>query len=546
MRRLHLIFLLALASNVLSAQTTTRPRPAAWDRLVSGGRFYDRFLPMPDGKLQRASWGADNVQPRLVDNGIEDPAWSFWGGNIVKGDDGLFHLFVCGWPENSKGGHEVWPGSIVFNAVSKSSFGPFKIQDTIGKGHNPEVYRLNDGRYVLYVIDGYYIADNINGPWTYSHFEFDARDRNIIEGLSNLTFAKREDGSYLMICRGGGVWISRTGLGTYNMVTQETAYPKVKGEFEDPVIWKDNIQYNLVVNDWLGRIAFYLRSVNGVDWIEEAGEAYLPGVPRHQDGSIEGWHKLERMKVYQDQYGRATQANFAVIDVEKKFDQGSDNHSSKNIVLPLEPGRLLTIMNKEISSPLKPQRLRLLIKSEPGFNPATDIDFASLRFGVADSVNFGGGSRFIKSSKVGNDLLLEFEPNKDSISPREYALKLLGRKKDQSLLYGYAVIPGRNALQPILTARLPKTEVSNEKTSIKFIVENFGQVQSKPASFVLYQVEGTKEQEIASGTIPTIAAYGQTTIHTPATNLASGEIKFRLVIRDSERTYPEFKGVMKL
>src|SRR6476620_5589475 len=149
MLRICLLLTVIIISHSLSAQTTTRPRPEAWQRLVFGGRFYDRFLPMPNqGALQRGSWGADNVQPRSLNNGIEHPQSSFWGGNIVKGDDGLFHLFVCGWPESSKGGHEVWPGSIVFNAVSKTSFGPFKIKDTIGKGHNPEVYRLNDGRYV--------------------------------------------------------------------------------------------------------------------------------------------------------------------------------------------------------------------------------------------------------------------------------------------------------------------------------------------------------------------------------------------------------------
>jgi len=178
----------------------------------------------------------------------------------------------------------------------------------------------------------------------------------MIAGNSNFTFAQREDGSYLMICRGGGQWFSQTGLTPYNQVTPTQlvsgnkinpvkAYPQRPGSFEDPVVWRDNVQYNLIVNDWLGRIAVYERSKDGVNWIVESGEAYLPGVSKHEDGSVENWWKYERLKIFQDKYGRAIQGNFAVIDVEKNLDKGSDNHSSKNIGIPLTAGRLLTILD---------------------------------------------------------------------------------------------------------------------------------------------------------------------------------------------------------
>ena len=52
-----------------------------------------------------------------------------------------------------------WPNSTVYHAVCKNSVGPFIIKDTIGPGHNPEAFRLKDGRVVVYVIDGYYISD---------------------------------------------------------------------------------------------------------------------------------------------------------------------------------------------------------------------------------------------------------------------------------------------------------------------------------------------------------------------------------------------------
>lgn len=246
------------------AQVTERKRPAEWDLQVKGGRFADRFMPMPDGKLNADTWGAAQVLPRFTDNGIEDSERSYWGGNILKGEDGLYHLFVCGWKENSLKGHHEWPNSIVYHTVSKSLSGPYAIRDTIGYGHNPEVFRTKDGKYVVYVIGHYYLADNLNGPWTKHEFEFDPRDRKIIEGLSNLTFTQREDGSYLMVCHGRGVWISRTGLSIYNQISDQRIYPPVEGEFEAPVVWRDSVQYHAIVNDWLGCVAFYLRSKNGV------------------------------------------------------------------------------------------------------------------------------------------------------------------------------------------------------------------------------------------------------------------------------------------
>lgn len=66
-------------SSMISAQVTERERPASWDQLVEGGRFADRFLPMPDGKLSSDTWGAQQVIPRFIDNGIEDLVRSYWG-----------------------------------------------------------------------------------------------------------------------------------------------------------------------------------------------------------------------------------------------------------------------------------------------------------------------------------------------------------------------------------------------------------------------------------------------------------------------------------
>ena len=531
-----LIFSFVIISDA-NSQTTDRTRPAEWINLVYGGRFMDRFLPMPDrGKLSRDTWGGENVLPRYTDNGIENRKWSFWGGNIKLGEDGKYHLYVCGWLESSPKGHATWPNSTVFNAVSNNSFGPFVVQDTIGKGHNPEVFKLKDGRYVIYVIDGYYKADGYNGPWEYDHFDFQNRDRRIIEGLTNLTFAQREDGSYLMVCRGGGVWISETGISSYNQVTETRAYPRVKGEFEDPVVWRDNVQYNLIVNDWLGRIAYYLRSKDGLTWKVESGEAYMPGVAKHEDGSVEGWFKFERMKVFQDQFGRATQANFAVIDIEKKYDLGSDIHSSKNIVIPLTISRLLTILDKKkITAETK--IIRVKITAEPGFNPQTDVNINSFQFGDPEEVNYGRGCKVLKSEKTGNDLIVTFKGNGKDFSEDEFAAKLIGKTNDGKLLFGYVRLPLVKFIEPMLSARLPIITPTENGFNLKVDVQNFGQVASKTAQLKIVYTKNNTEIEVANCKIPSLKPYQKTTLQSTCGKIFNSgvEYNFKVIITSNNQ-----------
>lgn len=504
-----LLGVMFLISHSSFSQITERERPAEWKQLVKGARFMDRFLPMKGNVLSSDTWGADCVLPRYVDNGIEDGIWSYWGGNIRKGEDGKYHLFVCGWLECSRKGHMEWPNSYVFHTVSDNLTGPFKPVRIIGKGHNPEMFRAKDGRYVVYVIDGRYVSDDLNGKWEYGKFDFNARDRRIIEGLSNLSFAQREDSSYVMVCRGGGIWVSRDGLSEYNQLTDKRVYPDVDGRFEDPVIWRDHIQYHLIVNDWLGRIAFYLRSKDGVNWVVDPGEAYMPGVAVHADGQVEDWFKYERLKVYQDEYGRAIQANFAVIDTLKNEDKPFDHHSSKNISIPLNPGLLLTILDeKPITSGTK--TIRVKIQAEEGFNPQKDIDVNSLRFGASEEVNYGRGCQVLTTENAGKDLIVTFNGKGNGITKDEFAPKLIGKYKDGRMLYGYARLPYIDYIEPILSARAPVFTKSGKGLECTVEVQNFGQVESKKALVeVGYKKEG-KTIKVASGMVPALKPYEKT------------------------------------
>ena len=545
--KLALMGALLLISNVTFSQVTERERPKEWDQLVNGARFMDRFLPMKGNKLSSDTWGTAGVRPRYVDNGIEDRIWSYWGGNIRKGEDGKYHLMVCGWLEASPKGHMEWGNSWVFNTVSDNLTGPFKPVNIIGKGHNPEIFRAKDGRYVIYVINGRYVSDDINGKWEYGKFDFNARDRRIIEGLSNLSFAQREDSSYIMVCRGGGIWISRDGLSEYNQLTDSRVYPNVKGRFEDPVIWRDHIQYHMIVNDWLGRIAFYLRSKEGVNWVTDPGEAYMPGIAVHEDGRAEDWFKYERIKMYQDKYGRAVQANFAVIDTLKNEDKPFDNHSSKNISIPLTPGVLLAILDKK---PITAQTktIRLKIQAEDGFNPQTDIDLNSLRFGASTEVNYGRGSKVLKTETDGNDLIVTFDGKGNGMTEDEFAPKLIGKYKNGKMLYGYARLPYIDYIEPILSARAPVFVQSDKGWEGNIEVQNFGQVSSQKALVKIEYKKDGKMIKVASATVPPLTPYEKTDVRfvTKANFEKAKDYDFLVTISSGKKVLSTFRLKQKV
>lgn len=536
----------------INAQDIERKRPVEWENLLNGGRFMDRFLTIPvKGDLKSDVWGASQVIPRYVDNGIEDSEWSYWGGNIKKGSDGTYHFYVCRWAENSPKGHMQWRDSEVVHAVSKNSIGPFQVKSVIGPGHNPESFVLEDGRKVIYVTtshyisdgakkkkkfeNGYYISDDFDGAWKKKKFDFDNRDRKINQGLTNWTFAKREDGSFLMICRGGGVWFSKDGISPYLQVSNKSTYPPIEARYEDPVVWKTNIQYHMIVNDWYGRIAYYQRSKDGINWKAEPGEAYMPGIVKYEDGTLEDWYKFERIKMFQDEYGRAIQANFAVIDTIKWDDLKNDNHSSKNIGIPLTYGRLATLKNKnKITSDTK--EIYLKIEAEAGFNPHTDIDLKSLRFGTSEEVNFGKGCKVASTEKSGDDLIITFEGKGNGLTADNFVAKLLGKTSEGKLLFAYARLPWLNYNEPALSTRLPIFTETEGATTIKLEVQNFGQIKSGEPNVEIFLSTGEKYISIASQKIDSMVPFEKAvlTMHYSKTFEKGKSYKFKIIVDDGD------------
>ena len=419
-----------------AAQIVERPRPAGWERLVPGGRFMDRFEPasvIGNGWTINC-WGGDNVKPRDVRNGIEDAAYSYWGGNITKvGRE--YHLFVARWKECETRGHMFWPHSEIAHAVSARPDGDFKVVVVLGKGHNPELFRCKDGSWAVYCVNDrkpcqamLYRAKEIGGPWTYERMLLDLDGKTMIEGESNFSFCARPDGSVLAVCRGGGIWLSEDGLKPFVRKSEGRVYPDVAGRFEDPVLWRDEVQYHIIVNDWLGRVAWKLVSPDGFSWTTLPGEAYTPGIAKTAVGGKivdNDWFKYERMRVLQDEHGRVIQANFAVIDCAKKYDRGLDIHSSKNITIPMNPGRRVESFRKTRKG------WEMRIRSERGFNSLIDVDVESLILGPQSMVAFGAGVKAIGTAEAAGDLVVTF-PLVELDSP---IVEALGREKGGRLFF---------------------------------------------------------------------------------------------------------------
>ncbi len=409
--------------------------------LIYGGQFLDHVLPTPLVEPLRSDvWGGDNVLPRDVANGIEDQEYSYWGGKIIE-DGGKYHMYPCRWREDNtigaRSGHMTWGSSEVVHAVSDNPLGPYKVLSVIGKGHNPEIYRRPNGDYHIGVIGFAYRSKSLYGPW--EPIETTIQWHSVYGNVSNKTYVVRPDKTSIMMNQAGKLFISENADENFIEFTQKSIYETVpkSGDSEDPLIWRDEVQYHCLYNSPHDREGFYMRSEDGVHWKLESGLALVPNMVKHPGGVDEDWLLLERPKVIVDEYGRATHLNVAVMDAKKTEDVANDNHSSKNVVMPLRLSRRMLLLNYERVTK-DTESIYVKILAEEGFDPINDLDLESLRFGAAEVVNFGGGAKARSIRKDGQDAIITFNGEGNGFEDHNFAGKLLGRDKDDELIYGYA------------------------------------------------------------------------------------------------------------
>lgn len=300
----------------------------------------------PDFKIEFGELAKSSV--------LASDTMTIWGGSLVKGEDGLYHLFYSRWPKHLGW---VWVShSEIAHAVSDSPYGPFQFKDVAlpdrGEGfwdgkctHNPTIHKFG-GKYYLYYMGntgdkkvmgvpgkeklnwvhrnnqriGVAVADNPNGPWE----RFDqplidvSSDTLAHDALmtSNPSVCQMTDGKILMVYKavgkkfplpGGGpvvhlVAIADSPIGPFKK------YPNpvftFKGErfpAEDPYIWHEAGKYRAIVKRMKsGNEGFSLvhyNSEDGINWEQAKHFKISENTIVWEDGRKQQFTHLERPQV---------------------------------------------------------------------------------------------------------------------------------------------------------------------------------------------------------------------------------------------------------
>ena len=336
-----------------------------------------------------------NIQPSPVNGGFSMEGFWVWGSSVVKGEDGLYHMFVDRWPKELPF-HPGWMiASEIVHATSKTPEGPYQFSDVVLPARGPQYW---DGRathnariakykdtYILFYMGSTHPFDNVKdpkevtlespyatvgrsnkrigiatskspyGPWERRNEPvLDTKPDTFYSFLtSNPSPIINDDGSVLLVFKARaykdkypyqgdmsiGVAKAQHFNGPYTVVSNEPIFSKDHfGEVEDPFVWRDKDGYHLVVKDQRGGITGHkhsgliAHSPDGLTWkLDKNPLAYTKTI-KWSDGSTQIMGQLERaFALIED--GRMTHLFFATMDGSGGFANGT---KSWTMVAPLK------------------------------------------------------------------------------------------------------------------------------------------------------------------------------------------------------------------
>lgn len=267
----------------------------------------------------------DKLLPAPIDGGFSMKGYWIWGGSPIKGDDGLYYMFVSRWPNNLSFSPHWLTNSEVVMAISKTPEGPYAFEKVVlpPRGaeywdgrmtHNPTIHKYGD-TYLLYYTGSTYKEDtpakdnpekpdsplvkeahsnqriglatskSLSGPWV-------RRDKPIVlprpgkwDGFitTNPAPCVLPDGNILLIYKSVRYRGDLLRLGVTKSIHFEGPYNRLKDEpiftfddtgnhVEDPYVWYSNGHFELLMKDMEGGICgekgggIHAISKNGVDW----------------------------------------------------------------------------------------------------------------------------------------------------------------------------------------------------------------------------------------------------------------------------------------
>jgi predicted GH43/DUF377 family glycosyl hydrolase len=331
--------------------------------------------------------------PPRREAGFHAPGYWIWCPSIIKGDDGLYHLFFMRMP-NTIPFHPGWAtSSEIVHATSKTAEGPYEFADVALSRRGAEYW---DGRaavnvrvskcgdtYVMFYTGtthpfedvqpgealplddprwvyarahkriGVATAKSLSGPWT----RRDAPVLPVTPGTyhsyltSNAAPIVHADGSaYLMFKSRGhvdgkcgpmviGVARARHYLGPYEVEPEPIFQATERNMIEDPFVWFEDGKYWMIAKDMSGVYCgegyapLIVSSSDGIHWDMQEARKFFSRDITWSDGSAQRIGNLDRPALLIED-GKPTLACFAAS--KHHFGEDRPDHEIWILTVPIE------------------------------------------------------------------------------------------------------------------------------------------------------------------------------------------------------------------
>ncbi|SKB54514.1 hypothetical protein SAMN05660841_01131 [Sphingobacterium nematocida] len=336
------------------------------------------------------------VGPVKMDAGFSMDDYWVWCGSVIKGEDGLYHMFASRWPKKNPF-HPSWMvSSEVVRASSRTLEGPYEFQEVVlpargaqywdGRAtHNPSITKVGD-EYVLFYMGsthpfddpnspdqltltsafatvgrankriGIATSKSIKGPWA-------RRDTPVLPTKPNTFYSfltsnpaplVRKDGSVLVVFKGRrygntfpyqstqkiGIAYAKSIHDPFVVLNDDLPlnFGSINSEFEDPFLWEDERGLHLLMKDMGSRVTgehhagVLFHSENGIDWVLDKQPKAYSRLLKFEDGTEKKMGQLERPFVYFEK-GKPVCIFFATMDGPGGFEKGT---TSWNIAVPVK------------------------------------------------------------------------------------------------------------------------------------------------------------------------------------------------------------------
>ncbi len=323
-----------------------------------------------------------------LDGGYREHDHWIWCGSVIRGDDGLYHMFASLWSKAVPFTPNWLTNSQVVRAVSETAEGPYRYAGEVlpprGAGywdgmmtHNPTIHRHGD-TFLLYYTGTTYsgpapvtgeppeeqmreahakqriglaTATDPAGPWKRLPDPILQPRPGCWDALmtTNPAPCVLDDGRILLLYKSVEAWRHPIRYGVAGAARFDAPYERLSDgpfdplgdpslSYEDAYVWREDGLYQMIFNDMTGRITgedhagAHAISHDGVSWrLADPPVAYSRSI-RWRDGATTVQGSFERPQLL-IQDGRPTHLFAATADGPGGFWNASNTW---NMVVPLD------------------------------------------------------------------------------------------------------------------------------------------------------------------------------------------------------------------